>query len=42
MIFNSHQSSSFGVYKETNNIKSKPNKDPNKDKNTFKLNLRIL
>ena len=29
------------MYKETNNLKSKPNKDPNKDKNIFKLNLRF-
>jgi len=31
-FLNSHQSSSFGGYKETNNLKSKPDKDPNKDK----------
>jgi len=32
----------FGVHKETNNLKSKPNEDPDKYKDTFKLNLRIL
>jgi len=29
------------VYKETNNLKSKPNEDVDKDGNIFKLNLRF-